>query len=231
MNMRVKQKASGESRRGLAFSLMELLVTVSIIVILMACTLPVVSKIMARSKTVQCVGNLKYCGAALSTYIAEQGGVYKNWMAGTQEYAKYWTAYLRWDVGYSEADLLARRCGLGKFASNIGSHYGFYVEDPHGKKITPVGGITYYEIRFSTHPNPARAIMLGDSLKDDNTQIHTVRNGSAIGRGGFHTLHDGRANVYFADGHIESVTPARFRELGVDRIYGENGQQMVTPQK
>ena len=217
------------------FSLVELLVTLGLMATLMAFTLVGLNKMTERSKAAQCVGSLKYCGAALSIYIGENNGVYKNWMAGTTEYANYWTWYLRYKGGYTTEDLAARRCHSADFGdnpANLGGHYGFYTEDPYGQRSTPASGTTIYEIRMATHPNPASAPMLADSLKEDGKiQMHTIRKGSGTSRGGFHARHSGRVNVFFVDGHIEPVSPSRFRELNVDQIFSEEGEIVITPTK
>ena len=60
------------SRR--AFSLIELLVVVSVIAILAAILLPTISMVRASAQTAQCASNMRQIGLAFHTYATEQEG-------------------------------------------------------------------------------------------------------------------------------------------------------------
>ena len=64
----------GGARR--AFTLVELLVVVSIIALLIAILLPSLKKARAQAKVVKCSANERQVGQALSVYLAEYGGAY-----------------------------------------------------------------------------------------------------------------------------------------------------------
>lgn len=222
------------------FTLLELLVVITITAVLFALSVGAAGKVREQGKATQCTASLRWCGTTMIQYITEQNGVYDNWMAGSSTNVHYWTWYLRYKASFSEADILRNRCPAGPFdntpATRLGSHYGFYTEDAHGSRFeslaAPATGNTAYRIRINTHPTPGSSPMLADSLSGTTSfMTHTLRKGSGTSRGGFYALHNGRVNVFFLDGHVEAATPKRMREVGVDMMFDENKQIISTPLK
>jgi prepilin-type N-terminal cleavage/methylation domain-containing protein len=68
------QKKANRSSRG--FTLIELLVTVGIIALLLAITIPVVSRARESSRTTRCMTNLHSIGQAVMAYISENHGFF-----------------------------------------------------------------------------------------------------------------------------------------------------------
>jgi len=235
-------QASSRSRRAGrdGFTLVELLVVISITAVLIALSMGAATKVRDQSKTTRCIANLRWAGSAMLHYITEQNGVYENWMAGSSKTIHYWTWYMRYRAYYSEDELLRHRCPSGPFDNTVGgrtgSHYGFYTEDPHGSRFQPGNppedATTAYRIRINTHPKPGSSPMMGDSLSDSTKfMTHTLRNKEGVKRGGFYALHNGRVNVFFLDGHVESATPGRMRELGIESMFDQNQKIITTPLK
>jgi prepilin-type processing-associated H-X9-DG protein/prepilin-type N-terminal cleavage/methylation domain-containing protein len=59
-----------------AFTLLELLVVITVIALLVAILMPALSAVRERARQIQCVSNLRQIGTALYLYADERGGVY-----------------------------------------------------------------------------------------------------------------------------------------------------------
>lgn len=70
-------------RRG-GFTLLELLVTVVIIGILATIAVPATQRVVAGSRAVHCMGNLKALGASLQLYLADHNNVMPNMVVGRE---------------------------------------------------------------------------------------------------------------------------------------------------
>jgi prepilin-type processing-associated H-X9-DG protein len=73
--------------------------------------------------------------------------------------------------------------------------------------------------------NPASTLFLGDSSRSvihDNPQwYYWIPNGPAQdGDGGVCVRHSTRGNFWFADGHVESCSPAKIKQCGPTYIDG-----------
>ena len=78
-----------------AFTLIELLVVIAIIGILVALTLPVISKLRMTSKNTQSVANLRQIGLAISGLVAEKGNTELPFATGGPGWPPpYWTDQL-----------------------------------------------------------------------------------------------------------------------------------------
>ncbi len=64
-------KINTKQGRGRAFTLIEVLVTIGIVLTLALLCLPVVQKSRDRGLTAKCAGNLKNIGASLTAYVAD----------------------------------------------------------------------------------------------------------------------------------------------------------------
>lgn len=215
------------------FSLTELIVTIGIMVIIGSLLLPAWDKAKRSAQDAKCTGHLRGWGTALNAFIADNGGVYRNWYSGTRNHpdpAQYWTWYMVSPMGYSSSELQRTRCPLapGKITDNTSIHYGFYAADKNGRIMDNPGG-KHYEIRMGTHPSPSKGILLADSLTSAGVQVHTIFPANLLSRGGIHTRHDGRANLFFLDGHVESATPERLGELEVTKYFDKDGQEQSSP--
>lgn len=210
-----------------------MMVAIGIITVLGSLLLPVWGKVQKKSQDVTCLANLRSWGGVLQSFISDNDGRYRNWYSGTRTHpdpAQYWTWYAVSPLGHTAAELQRSRCplGPGKPTDLTAVHYGFYAADSHGSVVTNPGG-SHYEIRFNTHPSPSKAILLADSLTSAGVPVHTIFPPNLISRGGIHAPHGNNANLYFADGHVESASPERLNELGVTKYYNKEGEAKDTP--
>lgn len=88
------------------FSLIELLVVVTIIVILAALSIPQIQSSIKKGKQAQSMGNLRQIGTALATYISENDGYYPS-LAGGSFGQPYWSQSVSPYLGASDRDKAA----------------------------------------------------------------------------------------------------------------------------
>ncbi len=65
-------------RRLKAFTLLEMLVVIAIIMVLAALLFPAVASMMARGKSAKCASNLRQWGTALTSYFQDSRGIFPN---------------------------------------------------------------------------------------------------------------------------------------------------------
>ncbi|CAN5777670.1 hypothetical protein BH09VER1_BH09VER1_17330 [soil metagenome] len=74
MNLSPRRINKQQSAVSTAFTLIELIVVVSIVVILATLLFPLIGTAMDRAKGAACVGNLRSCGGAILSYAADHDG-------------------------------------------------------------------------------------------------------------------------------------------------------------
>src|SRR5262245_14648836 len=102
------------ARRG-AFTLVELLVVVAILVVLIALLMPAINQVRRAAQSVVCMGNLRQCYQTVLTYDVAAGDYYPVVMSNTAPATgtiKCWVAYFvtGWNLSFTAKGppLLAR---------------------------------------------------------------------------------------------------------------------------
>lgn len=214
-----------------AFTLVELLVVIAIIGILAALLLPVTNRPKSMAHQIQCASNLHQLGLGLQVFLANNHG-YPSWFVNTNgDWPGNWLGQLaRGGLGISKPQSNYFQTGVwrcpaaqwrkSRAQNNSQTYYpSYYGYNAHG--VLKAGGSAtnalglmgyfdssshaYISIPESEVVAPSEMMAIGDSF---NASISFRR----YDLGGFEeygntlTRHQGKANVMFCDGHVESPT-------------------------
>lgn len=97
-----------------AFSLIELLVVISIIAILTALLLPALNKARGMARSIACVGNLRQLGLATQSYVTDYNGWLLTCGSYTSSSTYHWKDYLRSYLNISDTATDWRYTGVFK---------------------------------------------------------------------------------------------------------------------
>lgn len=208
------------------FTILEMLLSIGILAVLAAILLPVVNSAGQKAQTTTCMANLKTLWSAQRSYQSDHADSFIAY-SGKDTWA--WTAVLMAQGYLSEptkvyfcpafpktTDLktperVARRTG-GNGGVNLRGTYSHY-----GYNYNHIGGSTRYTgdpdlpARGSQITQPSRTILFVDTIYNA---------GAAVPRGTFlavdrpgsshmpHPRHQGRFQIVFVDGHVETMQPA-----------------------
>jgi prepilin-type processing-associated H-X9-DG protein/prepilin-type N-terminal cleavage/methylation domain-containing protein len=213
----------------LAFTLVELLVVIAIIAILAALILTAVSQAKFRAQKIQCIGNLHQQGLALQNFVADNHA-YPSFFGGkNSDNSGSWKMQLEhggFDVSKPITNFFevgVWSCPSARWGSwfrpgidtpDYYSYNVFGVEPRINLAFTDALGLhghyvsrpeLFEPVRESEVVSPSEMMAIGDSF-DGGLIFYRGDLNNFESRGFASSRHQGKANVVFCDGHVESPT-------------------------
>lgn len=212
------------------FTLVELLVVIAIIGILSAFLLSALSLAKGRARQIQCVGNLHQLGVALNVFVEDKHKYLSRWQLASDEDSEGWGGQLeRAGFGIANPEPDYRQRGVWKCPSvrwhEPGIIMAYYAYNGLGvckneRDPNPLGLSNKYIHRHSSVgqyipvtesevATPSDMMAISDSFTGSGMQMreswfmtnaYYAKTYPAMKR------HQGKANVVFCDGHVESPT-------------------------
>jgi prepilin-type N-terminal cleavage/methylation domain-containing protein/prepilin-type processing-associated H-X9-DG protein len=208
------------------FTLTEVLVVITIIVVLAALSVLGVSKVRSAARGATCVSNLRQIGTAMLSYAADKNGelppIEDRRSGGDNSLKGWWTTILA-DGGYLGRAPNSKgkmTCGAGVWAcpecttdNNVFNGYGG--AEGTVMKVWKSDNKSQRSLRLSEIPKPEMTWLVGDALStssDLKSGWYAIwANPASWGGHSPGPRHGGKVNVCMADGHIESLTMKELR--------------------
>jgi len=181
-----------------AFTLVELLTALAITATLTTLSLAATRGITEKTKTSQCLNDLKQVGVAVQLYVGENSGRFPS--TSHQGVAASWTNTL---ADFLNTNFLGRCCAVPKHRSRLTYAWNDSLADAQG-----------YGLMAASFRSPSRTMIvteLATNLTGEHFHFTGIRGGaSRITPNQFRTqvnvtCHGSSANYVFADSHVENL--------------------------
>lgn len=228
------------------FTLVELLVVISIIALLLSILMPSLQKAREQARAVVCKSRLKQLSLVIEFYKEANNNyilprydkvlaeMIKNGQSSAPKGTQYWTnrlttyKYIDFDSrniffcpshiprNYEEAE-----SKLGNSWDNVGCTFG--MRDWYGPGESTNNEI-YSPHKFDVIRSPSDFFLLADSIWNTANPVYNLSQSYMIGLGDstgnsgrIHVRHNKKASTLFADGHVESLKRDYFSKENIER--------------
>lgn len=220
LTMSPKRRGFIRRDRG-AFTLIELLVVITVIAILASMLLPALAKAKEKAKQTQCLNNLKQVGFATIFYAEDFGGLMQVDDLLNPSFA--WGGIISSNQNLGESKIFLCPSYPPRYFTNWFQTYGIWANPPMRNIVHRGEHSEYVYVNLNTIPNPTEYPNLADSTSRGRQgifakQFHFFTTFST----NVHARHSGKANCWFADGHVEAFSPRQFDELGIHALDGQD---------
>lgn len=206
------------------FTLIELLIVITIIAILAAMLLPALNKARQTAQGISCIGKVRQILIATQAYLGDSNGVYYSVYLGpylsgnstTDNYASrptVWMEYLLLYMGRKELTMITRRdlsvsgsfgCPSQAFPDKLYPGYGYF-SNLFGDYGHAVGSESSASpgVKQSRIPSPSKHISHAEACGGNDTYEKRARRGNLkVHNNTVAYRHRRKANVGWVDGHV-----------------------------
>ena len=227
----IKPKGSGRD----GFTLIELLVVITIVAILVLLLSPTLTSMRQKANATKCASNLRGLGSAIQMSAAENNGRWLIMPAG--EIYATWDKTLR-EGGYLDSDKASfcpswdpKKYGIYQTYGVTWNCVAVAPDDPAiiRNTIQPIGlPREFYEINLKVITKPSQFLLMADSMTTRfgpvKSQYHIVQES---GMDEIHLRHSNRANVLFADGHVDALDTVALKKIGWRMAFDQTGKLII----
>lgn len=213
------------------FTLIEVLVVISIISLLIAVLLPALASARASARMVVCLSSLRQIGILNHVYADS----YKDAIIGGSDHS-----YRRWAIELEAAGLLTKiwsidpltTFGCPDYISPLidqpawigGLSYGHNSITINGNSVDGWGSIA---LKMTEVNQPGKLYLVGDYHNQSNDKIEHIRSGplhmsDILDYTGRHGKKRQTTNVLFVDSHAQSMSPLTLWDNGSDQYFLNN---------
>lgn len=177
-----------KTRFSRGFTLVELLIVVAIIALLISLTVPEVSRLTERARSITCMNHLKNIGVGITSYVGEHDNTYP--------FVELDPSNPVYTTNYQAEPMIDQLMPYG-------------VDSTVLKCPSDVAGPNYYASRTNSY----QWCPLSDGESGVNLIVygrrgaHPVKPSRVLLCMDYDTVHSGRANRLYADGHVKFTIP------------------------